>query len=340
MAPGDSFASTTPNRQILAFSRQSDEIKTTVYLRPIIKEAVQLLRASLPSSISIKSRLAKDTKPVLADSTKIHEIIMNLCTNASYAMKDKGILEIKYSEEHLISELEGRIGMINPGFYSVITIKDNGCGMNEEIFSQIFEPFFTTKPVGHGTGMGLAVVFGIIQSHGGNIIIESKPSVGTMFKIYLPKTDEAIIEDDNKGMIIQGGTESILFVDDEEIINDVVKDILCDLGYKVTGFTDSIKALDTFKKTPESFDLVITDQTMPVLNGLELSKELLRIRQDIPIILCTGYSKLVNEENAIKAGIKGFLMKPIRRQDLAHKIRYILDKEQSKGTMHRGITAP
>jgi len=311
--------------QILSFSRQSDEIRSPIYLRPVIKEAAHLLRASLPSSINIKSKLTKDTKPVLANATKIHEIIVNLCTNASHAMKDKGILEINYSEKHLVSELEGRIGIINPGFYSMITIKDNGCGISKEVLSHIFEPFFTTKAVGHGTGMGLAVTFGIIQSHEGNIIVESEPDVGTKFKIYLPKTDELIMEDNEKGMIIQGGTESILFVDDEEILNDTVKNILNDLGYNVTAFMDSKKALDTFKKAPESFDLVITDQTMPVLNGFELSKKLLRIRQNIPIILCTGYSKLVNKDKVLKAGIKGFLKKPIIKNDLANKIRYILD---------------
>ncbi len=146
------------------------------------------------------------------------------------------------------------------------------------------------------------------------------------------------MEDNNKDILIQGGTESILFVDDEEILNETVKDILNNLGYKVTVFTDSIKALDAFKKAPDSFDLVITDQTMPILNGLELSKQLLRARQDIPIILCTGYSKLANKEKALKAGIKGFLKKPIHKEDLAYKIRYILDTEHPGGTMHRGIT--
>ncbi len=317
--------------QILSFSRQSDEIKAAVFLGPIIKEAAQLLRASLPSSIKIVSKLAQDTKPVLADPTKIHEIIMNLCTNASYAMKDKGILEINFSDKHLKSEIEGRIGIINPGFYSVITIKDNGCGMNKEILSHIFEPLFTTKPIGHGTGMGLSVAFGIIQSHKGNLLVDSEHDVGTKFEIYLPKTDEQIIEEDDKDIIIKGGTESILFVDDEESLNDVVQNILSDLGYKVTAFTSSIKALDAFKKAPESFDLVITDQTMPIINGLELSKKLLQTRQNIPIILCSGYSKLINKDKVFKAGIKGFLKKPIRKKDLTNKIRYILDTE------HQGV---
>ena len=312
--------------QMLLFSSQNDELKTAIFLRPIIKEAIQLLRGSLPSSIKIKSKLAKDTKPVLIDPTKIHELIINLCTNASHAMKDSGILEINYSEKHLKSELKGQIGIINPGFYSVITVKDNGCGINKETLSHIFEPFFTTKPTGRGTGMGLAVVFGIVQNSEGNIIVESKPDAGTKFEIYLPETNEVTVEEDtDESMVIQGGTESILLVDDEEILKDVIKDLLSSLGYKVTAFMNGINALDAFRKAPESFDIVITDQTMPDINGLELSKELLHIRQSIPIILYTGYSKLVDEDKALKSGIKGFLNKPISRNDLAYKIRYILD---------------
>ncbi|MCP4678337.1 MAG: response regulator [Deltaproteobacteria bacterium] len=312
-------------RQILSFSRQNKETKAPLHLKPIIDEAVQLLRASLPSSIEIKCSLARDTKPVLVDPTKIHEIVMNLSTNASDAMTDKGILEIMCSEAHVASEMDGQLGTIFPGFYSIIAIKDSGHGINKSVLPHVFEPFYTTKEVGKGTGMGLSVVFGVVQSHGGNIIVDSNPGEGTTFQIYLPKTDQTLIGDYDKGTILKGGDESILFVDDERELNEMTTTMLSDLGYKVSAFPDSVKALRAFEEAADSFDLVITDQTMPAMSGMELSKELIRIRNDIPIILCTGFSKTVNDKDAIAAGIKGYCMKPLRKKDLAYKIRTILD---------------
>ncbi len=314
-------------RQILLFSRQSNKTKTPLYLSPIMWEAVQLLRASLPSTIDIKCEFEKETMPILADAVKIHEIVINLCTNASDAMEDEGILEINYSEKQNTSDIDGLIAIIEPGFYSVITITDNGQGMSKEILSHIFDPFYTTKEVGKGTGMGLAVVFGVVKDHGGNIVVNSKPNMGTTFQIYLPKTDICLPSDHDVGVIIQGGTERILFVDDEEALSVMVTDMLGNLGYKVSAFTDSMKALRTFEEAADSFDLVITDQTMPGLSGLELSKKLFQIRKDIPIILCTGFSKTIEEENVLDTGIKGFFMKPFHRKDLAYKIRYILDEK-------------
>ena len=312
--------------QILAFSRQSTQVMSPQYLRVIIKEVVDLLRASLPSSIEIRSDLAKDTLPVLADPTKIHEIVMNLCTNAAHAMGEKGYLEISYEEEHLDRELEGRVGRSEPGLYSVITVRDNGCGMNKEVLCRIFDPFFTTKEAGEGTGMGLAVVFGIVETHGGNITVESTPAKGTEFKIYLPKTVEEQLPAQDQQLPIQGGNERILLIDDEVVMGEICNEMLRELGYTVTLFNDSTVALETFRNTPDAFDIVITDQTMPVISGIELSREVLRIREDIPIILCTGYSNFVNEQIAIEAGISAYIEKPFRRKEIAGKIRAVLDK--------------
>lgn len=313
--------------QILSFSRQSKEIKSPIHLRSIIKEVADLLRASLPSTIEIRTNIIRDTKPVLANATKLHEVIMNLCTNAAYAMEDRGILEINYEEKQIESDLQGKTGIIKPGFYSIIRIKDTGCGIPDDALNNIFDPYFTTKPIGEGTGLGLAVVFGIIQSHNGNIILETEPGKGTEFQILIPKTDEKPKEIYANGLAIEGGNETIMFIDDEEIICRLINNLLKKLGYTVFDFSDSKKALQAFKENPEKYDIVITDQTMPVMTGLELSRELLQIRQNIPIILITGYSKKVDEEKVKKIGVKAFCMKPIHKDELASKIRALLDKK-------------
>ena len=314
-------------RQILAFSRKDREEKVPVYIKPIIDEVLHLLRASLPSSINISSYIERDTVPVLADSTKIHEIIMNLCTNAVHAMEgEKGNLEIKCLEKDVKEKIPGIISSILPGKYTVITIKDDGCGMTEEIINHAFEPFYTTKPVGKGTGMGLSVVFGIVQSHNGNITLETKPGGGTKFQIYLPKTKGKAKNQHVRRFQSPRGSEKILFVDDEKTLGEMAKDMLGGLGYKVTVFDDSLQALEKFQENPEIFDLVITDQTMPDMTGIELSRKILKIRKDIPIILCTGYSKQVDEEKALELGIKKFLLKPFDKRTLSRAIRSTLDK--------------
>jgi PAS domain S-box-containing protein len=316
--------------QILSFSRQSPETKTPVYIKPIVKEVVQLLRASLPSSIEIKSKLARDTKPVCADPTKIHEVVMNLATNAAHAMGDKGGLEITCGEQDVVEEFRGRIGPVEPGLYSVITIADTGCGMTEEVCSRMFEPFFTTKEVGKGTGMGLSAVFGIVQSHGGNIIVDTAPGNGTTFVIYLPKTGEPMDTGTEDEAGIQGGSEHIMFVDDEEALGEMVRDMLGDLGYTVVAFRDSTKAWQHFQQAREDIDLVITDQTMPDMSGMELAKKILACKPGVPVILCTGYSQSVGEHDALELGIGAFCMKPLRKRDLARRIRTLLDTRKEE----------
>ncbi len=197
--------------------------------------------------------------------------------------------------------------------------------MKEETVSHIFEPFYTTKEVGKGTGMGLAAVFGIVQSHGGNIIVESKESAGTTIKIFLSTTKETVdVSVENSGPV-KGGSERVLFVDDEDMLNDMAKDALPSLGYSVSLFTRSKEALRTFQSAPESFDLVITDQTMPEMTGMELAKEILRSRPDMPIILCSGYSTMINPQRVRKIGIRHFMKKPIRKRELALAMRKVLD---------------
>jgi len=312
--------------QILTFSRQNDEAKEPLYVAPIVNEVLQLLQATLPSTIDIVSNVKKDTQPVFADATKIHEIVMNLSTNASQALSnEQGTIEISCAEVSIEEPFEGRIGEIKPGLYSLVTVKDSGKGMDEETLSHIFEPFYTTKGVGKGTGMGLAVVFGIIQSHCGDITVKSSLEEGTTFSIYLPKTETVKEEENAIVSKIVGGDEKILIVDDEKLLLEMEKELLLQLGYDVTFFTDSTELLDEFKQNPDKYDLVITDQTMPKLSGYELTKEIIKIRANFPIILCTGFSNVINEEKAKEAGVSCFLNKPVTRNKMAKVIREIFD---------------
>ncbi|MFP4418296.1 MAG: PAS domain-containing hybrid sensor histidine kinase/response regulator [Fibrobacterota bacterium] len=313
-------------RQILSFSRQSSDIKTAIHIRPILEEVVLLLRASLPSTIDIKTDFTPDSKPVMANATKVHEIVMNLCTNAAHAMNDKGVLEIIHTEDVFTEEFRGKIGISPPGLYSVIIVRDNGNGIPSHVQSRIFEPYYTTKPVGEGTGMGLAVVFGIVMDHGGNILVTSNIGEGTEFRILLPKSDEEPVLDKAGNRQLRGGHENILLVDDEEVLCEMYKEMLTSLGYSVSAFTDSTEAYRSFKQRPDKYDLVITDQTMPTMTGIELSERLLRIRKNIPVILCTGFSKHVDRKIASNAGIRAFCKKPLRMNDIAYHIRLVLDK--------------
>ncbi|MGL1902378.1 MAG: PAS domain-containing protein [Fibrobacterales bacterium] len=312
--------------QILAFSRQIQEEKVALRLPPIIEETLVMLKASLPSSIEFKCHCDENSYPILADPVKIHEIVFNLCINAAYAMEDKGALEMACYNTEVDEEFEGRFGIIVPGRYSVIRVKDSGCGMSEEVLKAIFDPFFTTKEVGEGTGMGLAVVFGIVQNFEGNIVVTSALGNGSTFEIYLPATEVKIIPDEEKEGDVIGGKEHILLIDDEYVLGEVFAEQLMDLGYRVTVFNESTKALDAFTSDPESFDLIVTDQTMPHLTGVELAAKVQDIKRGVPIVLCTGYGKMIDETTAIQSGIKGFLMKPFRNDELAEKIRSVLSE--------------
>ncbi|MGD9732483.1 MAG: ATP-binding protein [Desulfamplus sp.] len=336
-------------RQILTFSRTSTEeclVRLNIY--DILQETLQLIRASIPTTIEIVTNINKNCGYAIGDSTQIHQVIMNLCTNASHAMDEKGgVMTVSLDVEHLAkSDLDARsivsyginINSVKPGNYIVISVSDTGSGIAPEHIERIFDPYFTTKPPGKGAGMGLAVTQGIVQKRGGMITVESKKGEGTTFKVWLPQlNEEAIISNepvcssinDNEGISynddLPRGEERILVVDDEPDLIEITTHRLETLGYTVTGMTNSSDALIIFESMPDKFDLIITDQTMPKLTGAELVEKIIDIREDMPVILCTGYSTKVDAQRAEEIGIKAFLIKPVDYRELAFTVRKVLD---------------
>ena len=311
-------------KQILTFSRQSENEVKPIQVDLIVKEALKLLRASLPTTIEIKHNIKSDAA-VFADPTQIHQILMNLCTNAEHAMrKTGGILEVSLTEKEFNSESMDNKFVIASGKYMCLRVSDTGKGMEPYILDRIFDPFFTTKSRDEGTGMGLAVVHGIVKSYGGEIYVQSQPGEGSVFKVFLPKVESEIKTDTQTDGKIPTGTERILFVDDEKPLVDLGQQMLERLGYQVSSRTSSVEALELFKTLPNRFDLVITDMTMPNMTGEKLTEELLKIRSDIPIILCTGYSQQLTEQRAREIGIQEYVLKPISVNDMAKSIRNVL----------------
>jgi PAS domain S-box-containing protein len=318
-------------QQILAFSRKAQQEMIALDLKPLIRESLDFLRATLPASIEIRSLFSFDRGVVMADPTQIHQVILNLCTNAAHAMRRKGgTLEVALglvdgaADESLVNE-----GMPE-GQYVKLSVSDTGHGIGPEIMERIFEPFFTTKEPGEGTGMGLAMAHGIVRSHGGIIRAFSEPERGTTFEVFLPMVaTETRIEPEHQAPVLQG-KERILLVDDEESLVDIGRKMLERLGYTVTAYTDSLEALEAIKGKKHEFDLVITDQTMPKMTGLDLAREIRRINEDAPIILCSGYTESISPETAKEEGISAFLMKPLSLHDLAATIRLVLDGESDE----------
>ncbi len=319
-------------KQILAFSRQREYELKPLKLHLIVKEALKLIKAVMPSTIDIKQNVSKDCGLVMADYTQIHQVAMNLFTNAYHAMEEKGgKLNVTLKEVDLrvgdlrVDHLKNML--INPGTYVCITVSDTGIGMDQNIIDRIFDPYFTTKKEGKGTGLGLAVVHGIIKSHGGYVSVYSEPDKGTELHVYLP-----VIKNQQKtGQIktghIKKGNERILVVDDQKMIIEIQQKMLKRLGYNVTALTSSLEALKTFQANPDNFDLIITDMTMPSMTGDQLAQKIMAIRTDIPIILCTGFSEKMSNEKAESLGIKDFLMKPVLLNDLSLTIRRVLDNK-------------
>ena len=319
-------------KQILAFSRQANIERIPLQPSLIVKEVIKLLRPSLPSTITFKLAIDPATSLILADPTQVHQILMNFCTNAFHAMeKTGGTLEIILKNTELSKVDLQRNPEIQPGLFVLLSVGDTGSGIGPEIRDKIFNPFFTTKEVGKGTGMGLSIVHGIVTSYGGFITCESELGQGTVFQVYFPAIEEAIEPENNAVMVAPSGTERLLLVDDEEMLADLGKTVLERLGYNVTMFTSSLVAFSVFRNQPERFDAVITDQTMPGMTGTELSRQILQIRPDIPIILCTGYSSLVNKEQAKAEGVKGFIDKPMTQQAIATLLRKVLDESRVEG---------
>ncbi len=317
-------------RQILAFSRKGGEDRSAIFLSPVLHEAVSLLKATVPSSVMIHCKIQEETKPVSADSTKIYEIIINLATNAVHAMEENGDLDIVLYEKYLDVPENGIHGQIPEGEYSIVEVSDNGTGISHEILHKIFEPYFTTKKMGEGTGLGLAVMYGVMQTHNGNIQVETAPGKGTTFRLFFPKINMEVAAAAEKNDTARGGNEHIMYIDDETLVTDVVYEILTAYGYRVKTMNKSPEALNLFMDDPDLFDLVITDQTMPELTGIELAGEVLKIRPEIPVILCTGYSARVDRKTAEEAGIRAFLHKPLGRNDLAKAVRHVLDGKALK----------
>jgi PAS domain S-box-containing protein len=320
-------------QQILAFSRQSKQERKPLDIRAIIKEALKLLRASLPSTIEIRQNIEADWGAIEADPTQIHQVLMNLCTNAAHAMSENGgVLEVSLTKFDMDAGTSGVNSEIEPGPYLKLRVSDTGSGMPPEILSRIFDPYFTTKETGKGTGLGLAVVHGIVKSHRGVITVSSEPGKGTTFDIYFPTGDiiQAPSELERIEPLPLGGGERVLFVDDEKAIVEIGQKLLERLGYEVVGRTSSVEALELFRAKPESFELVITDMTMPNMTGDKLARELMGIRPGIPVILCTGFSERITEEKAKLLGIREFVMKPLVMKDLAKSMRRALDRQKKK----------
>ena len=315
--------------QILAFARQSEEKVKPIRVDKIIEEVLQFIRSSIPTTIDIKKAIDSDSL-IMGNKTQLHQIMMNLCTNAAHAMEDKGgVLEVRLKDIEIDWSIYKKLDL-KPGHYIEINVIDTGTGISPHIINSIFEPYFTTKEPGEGTGMGLATVHGIVESYGGKIVAKSDLGKGTAFTTYLPITQKRKSQHQYKPGQYPTGTERILLVDDEALIAKMSSQVLERLGYAVTTRTSSVEAYELFKSKPNDFDLVITDMTMPNMTGDKLATELMRIRSNIPIILCTGYSKKISEEIASKLGIRAFAYKPIVKADLAKTIRKVLDEDRTK----------
>jgi two-component system, cell cycle sensor histidine kinase and response regulator CckA len=312
-------------RQILAFSRKTELTRTPISLFPVIKETAQLLRASLPATIDIRHTVKGAGDTILASPVEVQQIVMNLATNAYSAMKETGgILSIDVTNVAFRPNPPVLDADIEPGEYVQLSVTDTGCGMTADVMKRVFDPFFTTKGVGEGTGMGLAVVYGIVKSLHGTVSVESEPGTGSTFRVLLPLAVTGEQPGGGEPSVTPGGTERILYVDDEKLLAEWGKDALERLGYTVTALTDSTAALTLFSADPTRFDVVIVDQTMPKLTGLNLARKLLTQRGGLPIILCTGHSDIASLQKAKEAGIKEFLMKPLGKQALAEAIRRVL----------------
>jgi PAS domain S-box-containing protein len=311
-------------KQILAFSRQSKHEQTPTAVATIVREVLKLMRASLPTTIEINPVIETRHAVVLADPTQLHQVLMNLCTNAGQAMPDGGTLTIGLRNE-LLTPGQAAEAARPPGNFVVLRISDTGCGITAENLERIFDPFFTTKEIGEGTGLGLSTVHGIVTAMGGDISVTSEVGRGTTFEVWLPQAEGEVREVASEQRDILSGSERVLFIEDEAALSRMGRDALARLGYVVESHTDSTQAWERFAAYPRGYDLVITDQTMPGLTGTQLAEKMLALRPDLPIILCTGFSAAVSEELAAQMGIRAYLTKPVGMRDLALTIRKVLD---------------
>jgi PAS domain S-box-containing protein len=316
-------------RHILSFARKSVFERKSIQITSIIKDSLKLLRASIPTSIEIRQDLSCEHDTLLADPTQINQVLMNLCTNASHAMREEGgVLEVSLKNVDLESANE--VLDLEPGRYVELSVSDTGPGIDSAIIDRIFDPYFTTKGLGEGTGMGLSVVHGIVKNHDGAVTVTSEPGKGTIFEVYFPLTEaEAVPDDKKESDVLPTGNEKILFVDDEKSLVKMAKRMLEMQGYQVESKTNPVEALELFRSKPDGFDLVITDMTMPNMTGDRLAKEILSIRPDMPIILCSGFSEKIDAEKAKKLGIRKYIEKPLNMSDFVVAVRKVLDEKKS-----------
>jgi two-component system, cell cycle sensor histidine kinase and response regulator CckA len=315
-------------RQILTFSRQEPQQPRPLQISVIIKEVLRLLRATLPSTIEIRSNIMANAGIILADPIQIHQLLMNLCTNAAHAMhKTDGVLEVNLGNLVMEDRRDFQGFSMEPGRYVELTVRDTGCGMDQAVVARIFDPFFTTKPVGEGSGMGLAMVHGIVRSLEGGVKVETELGKGSTFHVFLPMVAHDVWQEvaPVEPLVQDGKHGRILLVDDEDILLSIGKQMLEHLGYRVTSKNNSIDALECFRGQPEGFDLIITDQTMPKLTGSDLAVALLHIRPDIPIILYSGYADTIDEQRMKEVGVRELMQKPFVFSELAETARKVLD---------------
>ncbi|MGE4292472.1 MAG: response regulator [Desulfovibrio sp.] len=313
--------------QILNFSRQGPQERRPLKLVPLIKEALKLLRSSIPSSVAIHTVFNTEEDLALADPTQFHQIVLNLCANAAQAMGEKGgelVIRLADADDSAPAQLH------DPRWFLHFSVADTGPGMDPEVMERIFEPFFTTKPPGEGTGLGLSVVHGIVKTHEGLVYVESEKGRGSTFHVYLPRARAEAATPVQPLPLLQPGKGRVLVVDDEKPLVDIASEMLKGFGFEVTARTSSVEALEAFRFRPDDFDLVVTDYAMPNLTGVELSQELLKIRPDLPVILCTGFSDTNTVERARSLGICDVIMKPILKSKLVQSVSGLLETPPGK----------
>ncbi len=314
-------------KQILTFSRQDEQEKFhSLHVQILVKEVLRLMRSSLPATIDLVYNVDKGCGSVLADSSQIHQVLVNLFTNAKQAIGGAyGRIEVNLSELVVVPDNVLENPLLKSGRYIDLEIRDSGCGMDSHTLERIFDPFFSTKAKEHGTGLGLAVVHGIVSNHGGEIAVQSEVGQGTTFHVYLPVSEQEAVEDDEVTEPLYKGSERIMVVDDEDVVGRVIRSMLSRMGYKVTLFTSSLEAVKSFRRNPHDYDLVFTDMTMPDMTGAELAREVLALRPELPVIMTTGYSEIIDKEKAERIGIKKFMLKPMKRKHLSRIVREVLD---------------
>ena len=312
-------------KQIITFSRHGEQERRPLRIAPVVREALKLIRASLPSSIEVREDIHESAGIVLADPSQIHQVVTNLCVNAGHAMQGRdGILNIALGAVEVDDLTAPENPELDPGTYAALTVTDTGCGMTPEIMDRVFDPFFTTKKPREGSGLGLSVVHGIVESYGGAITVSSELGRGSCFRILLPQATSSQEQYQAPSILSPGAGERILLVEDEAAQRERLAVLLGRLGYSVTARQDGSEALAAFETDPGDFDVIVTDQAMPKMSGYQLAEAVSRIRPGIPVVLCTGFSDTVDRERARTIGIREFVMKPFSLSDISATLRRVL----------------